>query len=364
MSPVLFIFVVGIAVALIRRHFLVAPEDRPSGDPPARLLGWAVGLLAEQRQEWGQAMIGELDRLDGRARRWRFTLGCVAAAVVMPPWGRAAATLGALMAVAASAVGLFVYTHVHYRLHTDGWTWVGAVILLLVLVGYILGGSVLLRRPGVAGPGLVGGLLVAAAWLAVGGFTFDRWLNSLGSHSWLVVLAPIVVGAGSTLWGGNAVVGRRATRLATVTAALGIYLYGVLAVAVHGATGHDPSDGWTTAQIVDDNLGDQALFYLLALPLATATIGWAAAAATARVRRAGPAPALSSPVPATGHPGPASIGAPRGTASQFQPHTDDGTPSAIPATATRRRRTWYVLLLCAALAAGAFLVFLTFLGPR
>ena len=69
--PLMFIFVVGIAVALIRRHFLVAPEDRPSGDPPARLLGWAVGLLAEQRQEWGQAMIGELDRLDGRARRWR-----------------------------------------------------------------------------------------------------------------------------------------------------------------------------------------------------------------------------------------------------------------------------------------------------
>src|SRR5436190_8872008 len=126
MSPVLFIFVVGIAVALIRRHFLVAPEDRPSGDPPARLLGWAVGLLAEPRREWGQAMIGELDRLDGRARRWRFALGCVVAAVVMPPWGRAVAALGALMAVAASGGGLFVYTHVHYRLHTDGWTWVGA----------------------------------------------------------------------------------------------------------------------------------------------------------------------------------------------------------------------------------------------
>ena len=148
------------------------------------------------------------------------------------------------MAVAASGGGLFAYTHVHYQLHTDGWTWVGAVILLLVLVGYILGGSVLLRRPGVAGPGLVGGLLVAATWLAVGGFTFDRWLNSLGSNSWLVVLVPIVVGAGSTLWGGNAVVGLRAARLATVTAALSIYSYGVLAVAVHGATGHDPSDGW------------------------------------------------------------------------------------------------------------------------
>jgi hypothetical protein len=373
--PLMFIFVVGITVALIRRHFLVAPEDRPSGDPPARLLGWAVGLLAEQRQEWGQAMIGELDRLDGRARRWRFALGCVAAAVVMPPWGRAAAALGALMAVAASAGGLFVYTHVHYRLHTDGWTWVWAVILLLVLVGYILGGSVLLRRPGVAGPGLVGGLLVAAAWLAAGGFTFDRWLNSLRSNSWLVVLAPIVVGAGSTLWGGNTVVGRRAARLATVTAALSIYSYGVLAVAVHGATGHDPSDGWTTAQIVDDNLGNQAVFYLLALPLATATIGWAAAAATARLRHAQPAISAPSALPITPGADPALAGALRPVASGSQlaredhrvparPRPGDAVPGATPATAARQRRIWYLLVLCAALAAVAFLVFLTFLGPR
>src|SRR5512142_3491540 len=114
--PVLFVFVIGIAVALIRRHYLVAPEDRPSGDAPARLLGWAVGLLAEQRQEWGQAMIGELDRLDVPARRWRFALGCVAAAAVMPPWEGAAAALSGLMAIAASAGGLVVYTHVHYQL--------------------------------------------------------------------------------------------------------------------------------------------------------------------------------------------------------------------------------------------------------
>src|SRR5512142_440951 len=245
MMPVLFIFVVGVAVALIRRHFLVAPEDRPSGDPPARLLGWAVGLMAAQRQEWGQAMLGELDRLDGKGRRWRFALGCVAAAVAMPPWGRAAAALAGLMAVAASGGGLYAYTHVHYGLHTDGGTWVGAVTLVLVLVGYVLGGSALLRRPGVAGPGLVGGLFVAVAWLAVGGFTFDEWLKPFAHNSWLVVLAPIVVGAGSTVWGRDAAVGRRATRLATVTAALSIYLYGVLAVAVVGATGHDPSDGWT-----------------------------------------------------------------------------------------------------------------------
>src|SRR5882757_4918128 len=102
--PLIFIFLVGIAVALVRRRLLAAPGDPTwSQDVPARLLGWAVGLLAAERAEWGQAMIGELDRLDGWARRWRFALGCVGAAVVLPPWGPAAAALGALMAVAASA---------------------------------------------------------------------------------------------------------------------------------------------------------------------------------------------------------------------------------------------------------------------
>jgi|GEM_PF-2461180 len=352
--PLMFIVVVGIAVALIRRRLLAAPGDpRWSRDTPARLLGWAVGLLAAQREQWGQAMIGELDRLDGRARRWRFALGCVAAAVAMPPWGPAAAVLAVLMALAASAGGLVLYTQVHYRLGTDGWTVAAAVILVLLLVGNLVAGSVLLRRPGVAGPGLIGGLLVAAAWLAASGFTFNQWLNSVRSNGWLLlpILAPIVVGVGGTLWGGSAAVGRRAARLATVTAALGIYLYGVLAVAVTGATGHDPSDSWTPAQVVGDNLGNQAVFYLMALPLMTAGIGWAAAAATDRVRGVRPVPAPAYPGLSTSDPGPVSTAEP-------------GAAQAVPAAATGQRRTWYVLLLCAGLATTAFLVLLAFASSR
>ena len=63
--PLMFIFVVGIAVALIRRRLLAAPGDRPAGDAPARLLGWAVGLLAAQRQEWGHRCKLGRGRLDG-----------------------------------------------------------------------------------------------------------------------------------------------------------------------------------------------------------------------------------------------------------------------------------------------------------
>jgi hypothetical protein len=113
--PLLFIFVVGIAVALVRRLVTVPGDQTYNQDAPARLLGWAIGLLAAQREQWGQAMIGELDRLDCSVRRWRFALG-------------------ALMAVAASAGGLVVYTHIHYQLGTHVSPWVLAAILVLILV--------------------------------------------------------------------------------------------------------------------------------------------------------------------------------------------------------------------------------------
>jgi len=66
----------GIGVALIMRYRQTAAMAAPAGgsDAPARLLGWATGLLDADRAEWGQAMLGELDRLEGRAPRWRFAL--------------------------------------------------------------------------------------------------------------------------------------------------------------------------------------------------------------------------------------------------------------------------------------------------
>jgi hypothetical protein len=48
--------------------------------------GGAVGLLSAQRAEWGQAMLGELDHIEGRRQRWRFTVGCAGAALLLPPW--------------------------------------------------------------------------------------------------------------------------------------------------------------------------------------------------------------------------------------------------------------------------------------
>src|ERR1700761_8630843 len=138
---------IAVAIALYRRNprrFL----DGPSEDAPLRLLRWAVSLLSPQRAEWGQAMLGELAHLDGGWRRTRFALGCAGAALVLPPWGRAAAGLWAT--IAASTASLIIYTSmtVQYGLGVAGW--ITLAVVGLICAGYLLGASALLRRPGIA----------------------------------------------------------------------------------------------------------------------------------------------------------------------------------------------------------------------
>ena len=79
---------VGIGIALIRRYAQDVPAGSAvRGDMPERLLRWAAGLLSARRAEWGHAMLGELDHIDGRGRRWRFAAGCAGAALLLPPGG-------------------------------------------------------------------------------------------------------------------------------------------------------------------------------------------------------------------------------------------------------------------------------------
>ena len=257
-------------------------------DAPARLLGWAAGLLAAERAEWGQAMAGELDQIDGRAERWRFAAGCVSAALLLPPWGRAGAAVVAFIAGAAGCAGLFACAVIRYPGGgSGGGTWVFLAVLLAILAGYILAGSVLVRRPGVAGPGLVGGLFVAAAWLALAGFTGAA--SPLGLPLLLVVV-PLAVGAGGTWRGGSAIFGRRTALLAGLSAALGLFLIRGSVLVATGGGPYTPAQireaGGTdvTSYFVGDGLGRDTVLLLL-IPLVTTTIGWAGATLTARIRR-------------------------------------------------------------------------------
>src|SRR6201995_2538472 len=112
----------GGAVALILRSARTVPADPAArGDVPERLLRWAAGLLSAQRAEWGQAMVGELDHIDGRGPRWRVAAGWAGAAPLLPPWGRAAAAMWAMAAASVGAADVYAAVAVRYRLGAGGW---------------------------------------------------------------------------------------------------------------------------------------------------------------------------------------------------------------------------------------------------
>ena len=277
---VLLVAPVAVAIALYHRN----PgrfRDGPAGDAPVRLLRWAVRLLSPQRAEWGQAMQGELAHLDGPWRRMRFAAGCAAAALVMPPWGRAAAGLWAMGGITAASFALYAGLIVRFRLGAGGWT--ALAVVLLIGSGCLLGAGALLRRPGIAGPGLLGGLFATVAGLVVSGFTAADQVTSLpaGWHRGVTVLViPAVIGVAGTRWRRDPAAGRRVARLAAFSAGLMQLLYATVAVAVLGGGGPPDADGGFTAPgTVSDRLGNNVV-HLAVTTLIIALVGWAAAALT------------------------------------------------------------------------------------
>jgi hypothetical protein len=328
----------GIGVAMFRRSTNAVFDD-PTEDAPLRLLRWTATLLPEQRDEWGQAMLGELDHIEGRGRRWRFAIGCAGAALLLPPWGRAAAGLVAMVAVAIGSLGLYADVVIRYRLGIGNW--VAAAITLTFLVSLIVAGSVLLRRPGVAVPGFLGGLFVALAWLAMSGFTFYGFIAPIPTTDLplLLIAVPAVVGVAGTLWGDSAVVVRRTARLAAISAGMTLFLYGTLAVAVLGAGGPPEDRGFTVRYIISDRLGNNIIPDLVLIPLVTATVGWAAAAAAAHIRR--PAAANTDSL----------------TFTTFSPGKPMTMPEAVGSTVPRQSRQGTVrVVLLGAVAAAVVLI--------
>jgi hypothetical protein len=219
----------------------------------------------------------------------RFALGCVVAALVLPPWGRAATGAWAMIVLAAGAVGLYRGITVRYRL--GGGDWIAAAILTVFVIGVLLGASALVRRPGVAIPGLLGGLFITVTWLTLSGFTFlDQILpNTVPWHRLVqVMVVPFVVGAAGTLWGRDPIVGKRIARLAAITGSLGLFVYTSIAVAAIGGGGpFDEDGGGTLRGTISDRLGNNMVL-LAFTTLVFATIGWGGAAAAGRLLRRTP----------------------------------------------------------------------------
>ena len=292
--PFFFVFLatpIGVAIALYRRNprrFL----DGPTEDPPLRLLNWAVSLLSPQRAEWGQAMLGELAHLDGALRRLRFAVGCTGAALVLPPWGRAATGLWATVGITAASFAIYASLTVQYGLGVGGW--IGLAVVLAICVGYLLGASALLRRPGIALPGLLGGVFATAVGLVLAGFSAVDQVTFIPRpwQQWVSVIAvPVVIGVAGTLWRRDPVAGRRVARLAALSGGLLQLLYGTVVVAILGGGGPPDQDGgFTVRGTVSDRLGSN-IVDLLVSTLMIAMVGWAAAALAGYLVRRPPTPA-------------------------------------------------------------------------
>ncbi len=287
---VLLITPIAVAVALYRRNprrFL----DGPTEDAPLRLLHWAVSLLSPQRAEWGRAMLGELGHLDGRLRRTRFALGCSGAALILPPWGPAAAGLWTIIGITAASFTMYAGLTAGYRLGTGGW--IALAVVLLICAGYLLGASALLRRPGVALPGLLGGLFATVVGLSLAGFTAVDQVTFIPRpwQQWVTVIAvPAAIGAAGTLWRRDPAAGRRIARLAALSAGLLQLLYATSAVAILGGGGPPDQDGgYTIRGTVSDRLGHN-IVDLVVGTLIIAMVGWAAAALAGHLVRRTPTP--------------------------------------------------------------------------
>ncbi len=273
------------AVLWSREH---PPPDTQTARPdgPLRLLLWAVGLLPADRVDWGQAMLGELDRIEGSSGRWRFVLGCVTGVVLLPPWG----SDGPMVVLVAAALGsavVFGIAFVHFGLFTNLWNWAMLAALAVLVMISLVTVSVQLRRPGVARLGLVGGIVVAAAWLVVSGFTWQGIISpiySVGAWSGPAVLigVPLVVGVGGAWRSKSASVGRRAARLAGASAGLAMFFIATVAVVAIDGGQRDPGAGVSGG--VSESFSNVAMLFLIFLPLATTAVGWVAATAIARFR--------------------------------------------------------------------------------
>jgi hypothetical protein len=324
-------------------------------DRARSLLSLAVRRLPPDRRDWGQAMLAELDQLQGRAARWRFTLGCVRVALAPP---RAAPSPGLAVRAAvvggAAGVGLGIYLvspamrvfAVLFSVLLAGCVWIalvrsreaiphqgnsGRILRAVLLIGVAGGVGVVLygvvRYPGAVGDpwdpvlvllsvvlaamltgyvwlalvppraatshivvvrryGLVGGLLVGGLPVAGGVAAEFGYGKPLAGWSWLAAaLAAVAGGALAGRSSGAARAGLEAGLWTGLVGALILLVVGMSATyAAAGAGRLIPSDASTigafqdsglpdvTTYAVGDNLGG-SIMLLVWIPLLSVAVG-------------------------------------------------------------------------------------------
>lgn len=284
MPVVIFMFFMAASLVVLLRREQAKPDSRPrTGDVSARLLRWIGGMLPANRADWGVGMLGELEHIEDRVERRRFVIGCLAG-IVLLPWGWVGAPMAALVAVSLGGVTVFSVSFAHFGLGGAAFNWVMLGILIALLASFVLAVGVWLRTPGVAGPGLIGGVVAAVTWIGLSGFSFGELLAPISMRRFLAmsIVTSLVVGVAGTWRSRSSLDGSRAARLAGVVGGLVTFLVSTMAVFALSGGPRDP--GSSVSQGVSEALFGATLHSLILLPLATALMGAATATITARLR--------------------------------------------------------------------------------
>jgi hypothetical protein len=324
---------VGVIVAIVAvasATSLILASRAVDGDLAFRILSFSSRALPDERGDWSEAMLGELDCVSGRRRRLRFALGCARAALLSPRPGAATKAVPIVVATTAVAItGLFLYTR--NRLlgasHPDSSSQRGVlgISVDLLFLGVVAASALtaLLRSSLTPWRLRAGRLYGAVGGVVVGGVALTGSLpgvavqdvNGLGTNDWflLAALAATLAAGVAAAWSSHdARAGKEAGWWAGAIGGAILFI-GLVTLSYTNITWftHDPASlrafhayayvppadqmHYKTigAFILKSNLENAAMIGLLVLPLFGFALG-ALGGATSKIRKA---PARVSPVP-------------------------------------------------------------------
>jgi hypothetical protein len=265
------------------------------------LLVLAVRGLPAGRVGWAQAMLVELDRVEGRGQRWQFSIGCAWAATrirvqsLEPGGGPLRIVVHGCASVALALVGYGLVQYPGLRSEPNLWgamtVFVATLFVYTALTVFLSRGgtqrSAIARRYGVAG-----GLAVGAGWLL--GLMPPSAIKGWVSLPLLVaVVGPAVVAGVAGHRAGDSRTGTLAALWSGLVGGLTVFI--VWMTATYTNTGGPYDAGFITdfhksgardlaTYAVNDNLGS-GLTLLLMVPAVAIALGSLSARLGAAARR-------------------------------------------------------------------------------